>query len=121
MVGDYCLWGESDHPAFGPPASSSITPAGAVHKSRGVVVVRLPRLMEGNGVTPIFRSLQNCQFHHRRLESFEHFNVLYIYIYNSEHYGLSFLDLRMPIFFYKVSLFCIHFYFCMCVMYLTSI
>ena len=32
------------------------------------VVVRLPRLMEGNGVTPIFRSLQNCQFHHRRLE-----------------------------------------------------
>ena len=33
-----------------------------------VVVVRLPRPMEGNGVTPIFRSLQNCQFHHRRLE-----------------------------------------------------
>ena len=34
--------GESDHPAFGPPASlslhltsSSITPAGSVHKSRG--------------------------------------------------------------------------------------
>ena len=45
-----------------------------------VVVVRLPRPMEGNGVTPIFRSLQNCQFHHRRLESLEHFNVLYIYI-----------------------------------------
>ena len=33
-----------------------------------VVVVRLPRPMEGNGVTPIFRSLQNCQFHHRRLD-----------------------------------------------------
>ena len=32
-------------------------------------------------MTPIFRSLQNCQFHHRRLESLEHFNVLYIYIY----------------------------------------
>ena len=45
------------------------------------VVVRLPRPMEGNGATPIFRSLQNCQFHHRRLESLEHFNVLYIYIY----------------------------------------
>ena len=36
------VWGESDHPAFGPPtslslhlASSSITPAGSVHKSRG--------------------------------------------------------------------------------------
>ena len=38
------------------------------------VVVRLPRPMEGNGVTPIFRSLQNCQFHHRRLESYV-FNV----------------------------------------------
>ena len=45
-----------------------------------VVVVRLPRPMEGNGVTPIFRSLQNCQFHHRRLESLEHFNVLDICI-----------------------------------------
>ena len=39
---DPCLWGESDHPAVGPPASislhlasSSITPAGSVHKSRG--------------------------------------------------------------------------------------
>ena len=46
-----------------------------------VVVVRLPRPMEGNGLTPIFRSLQYCQFHHRRLELLEHFNVLYIYIY----------------------------------------
>ena len=39
---DPCLWGESDHPAFGPPASlslhlasNSITPAGSVNKSRG--------------------------------------------------------------------------------------
>ena len=45
---DSCLWGESDHPAFGPPASlslhltsSSITPAGSVHKSRGDSVVRM--------------------------------------------------------------------------------
>ena len=45
-----------------------------------VVVVRLLTPMEGNRVTPIFRSLQNCQFHHRLLESLEHFNVLYIYI-----------------------------------------
>ena len=67
-----------------------------------IVVVRLPRPMEGNGVTPIFKSLQNCQFHHRRLESLEHFNVLYIY--HSEHYGLSFLDFTDAIF-YKVSLF----------------
>ena len=45
---DPCLWGESDHPAFGPPASlslhlasSSITPAGSIHKSRGDNVVRM--------------------------------------------------------------------------------
>ena len=31
---------------------------------------------------------QNCQFHHRRLESFGHFHVLVIY--HSEHYGLFF-------------------------------
>ena len=89
-----------------------------------VVVVRLPRPMEGNGVTSIFRSLQNCQFHHRRLESLEHFNVLDIYINPSEHYGLSFLDLTDAIFL-QGPLFCIHFHFastlCMCVMYLTSI
>ena len=45
---DSCLWGVSNHPAFGPPASlslllasSSITPAGSVHKSRGDSVVRM--------------------------------------------------------------------------------
>ena len=43
---DPCLWGESDHTAFGPLASislhmarNSITPAGSVHKSRGDSVV----------------------------------------------------------------------------------
>ena len=43
---DPCLWGESYHPAFGPPASvslhlasSSITPAGSVHKSKMMCVV----------------------------------------------------------------------------------
>ena len=62
-----------------------------------VVVVRLPRPMEGNGVTPIFRSLQNCQFHHRRLESLEHFNVLDIYIYILRSTTvLHFCTLRMP-------------------------
>ena len=43
------VWGgESDHPAFGPPAiislhltSNSITPARSVHKSRGDSVVRM--------------------------------------------------------------------------------
>ena len=45
---DPSLWGESDHPAFGPPASLSlhlasisITAAGSVHKSRGDSVVQL--------------------------------------------------------------------------------
>ena len=45
---DPCLGGESDHPAFCPPASislhlasTSITPAGSVHKSRGDSVVRM--------------------------------------------------------------------------------
>ena len=33
--------GESDHPAFGPPVSSSITPAGSVHISRGDNVERM--------------------------------------------------------------------------------
>ena len=43
-----CGGGESDHPAFGPPASlsvhlasNSITPTGSVHKSRGDSVVRM--------------------------------------------------------------------------------
>ena len=45
---DPWLWGESDHPAFGPPVSLSlhlvssfITPTGSVHKSRGDSVVRM--------------------------------------------------------------------------------
>ena len=42
---DPCLWEESDHPAFGPPASLSLhmasTPAGHVHNSRGDSVVHM--------------------------------------------------------------------------------
>ena len=33
--------GESDVPACDPPASSAVTPAGSVHKSRGDNVVRM--------------------------------------------------------------------------------
>ena len=43
---NHCWWGESDFPACGPPvsysvhlASSAVTPAGSVHKSRGDNVV----------------------------------------------------------------------------------
>ena len=52
------------------------------------------------------------------------FNVLYIYIYHSEHYGLSFLDLTDDIFlqglpfFVNISIFASTL--CMCVMYLMS-
>ena len=64
---------------------------------RLAVVVRLLRPMEGNGVTPIFRFLQNCQFHHKRLEPLEHFNVLYISIILSTTVS-HFWTLRMPFF-----------------------
>ena len=50
-----CGEGESDHPVFGPTvsislhlASSSITPAGSVHKSRGDSVVRMWVLQRGH-------------------------------------------------------------------------
>ena len=49
---DPCLWGESDHPAFGPPASfsvhlagSAVTSAGSVHKSRGDNVGAVEEMM----------------------------------------------------------------------------
>ena len=74
-----------------------------------VVVVRPPRPMKGNGATPIFRSLLNCQIHYRRLESLEHFNVLYIYIILST---TVVLDLKDAFFFTGSPFFCIHFHFC---------
>ena len=36
---DPCKWGDSDLPTSGLPASSAVTPAGFVHKSRGHNVV----------------------------------------------------------------------------------
>ena len=90
-----------------------------------VVVVRLPRPMEVNGVTLIFRSLQNYQFHHRWLESLKHFNVLHIYIYIILSTTVShFWTLRIrfflqcPFFWYTFLFLQVHF---ACVMYLTSI
>ena len=111
-------------------ASSAVTTAGSVHKSRGCC---LPSEEWCDSNFQIFS--QNCQFHHRRLESLGHFKCVYIYI--------SFWALRSLFFgpygwhfFYKVSLFVyisifiylyiyIYIFFagtlCMCVMYLTSI
>ena len=72
-----------------------------------LLLLAFPRPMEGNEVTPIFRSLQNCQFHHRRLESLAHFNVL-IYIIlsttvsNFGPYGCLFLQC---LFFVYISIF----------------
>ena len=97
-------------------------------KQPSVVVVFLPRPMEGMGrlqFPDIFS--QNCHFHHRRLESLEHLMCL-IYILLSTTVS-HFLDLTDAIFLQGLLLFffffCIHFHFastlCMCVMYLTSI
>ena len=36
---------ESDLPACGPPASSTVTPAVSVHKSRGAYVVAVEEMM----------------------------------------------------------------------------
>ena len=77
-----------------------------------VVVVCLPRPMEGMGrlqFSDLFS--QNCQFHHRRLESLEHLMCLiYILLSTTDSH---FLDLTDAFFFYKVSpFFCIHFHFC---------
>ena len=83
------------------------------HAYSAVVVVRLPRPMKGNGATPIFRSLQNCQFHHRRLEFLEHFNLLiyiyYIYIILGTTVS-QFVPYGCHIFLQRL-LFCIHFHF----------
>ena len=55
---------------------------------------------------------QNCQFHHRLLESLEYFNVPFIY--QSEHYGLIFGPYGWHIIFTRSPLFhffCVHFHF----------
>ena len=69
-----------------------------------VVVVFLPRPMEGMGrlqFSDLFS--QNCQFHHRRLESLEHLMCL-IYILLSTTVS-HFFDLTDAFFFFKVSSF----------------
>ena len=58
--------------------------------SQDVVVVCLPRPMEGMGRLQFHLFSQNCQIHHRLLvELLEHFNV-FLYISHYEHYGLCF-------------------------------
>ena len=85
-----------------------------------VVVVCLPRHMEGMGrlqFSDLFS--QNCQFHHRRLESLEHFNVLDIY--PSEHYGFSFFGpygccfFTRSLFFVYLSILQVHFACVLCI------
>ena len=96
--------------------------ANRVSKRNNVVVVCLPRRMGRLQFSDLFS--QNCQFHHRRLESLEHLMCL-IYILLSTTVS-HFIDLTDAFFLYTRSpFFCIHFHFastlCMCVMYLTSI
>ena len=89
--------------------------------AKGFIVVRLPRHMEGNVVIPIFRSLQNCQFHHKQLESLEHFNVLYIYIILSttvSHFFYltdAFFFTRSPLFLYTFPFLQVHFACVLCI------
>ena len=73
---------------------------------KGDVVVRFPRPMEGKEMTPIFSSLQNGQFHHRRLESLDHLIVVifrYIVLL-FKALRSHFRILKMQYYFY--SLFC---------------
>ena len=91
------------------------------NKSTGFVVC-LPETYGRNGMTPIFRSFQNCQFPHMRQESWEHFNVLLYIILSTT---VSFLEDTI-----LLGLLFIHFVYIskknltstlyMCVMYLTS-
>ena len=76
------------------------------------VVVCLPRPMEGMGRLQFLDLFppQNCQFHHRQLESLEHLMCL-IYILLSTTVS-HFWTLRMPFIFYKVSFFLYTFPFC---------
>ena len=85
-----------------------------------VVVVRLPRPMEGLQFSDPYRTASSTT------GDWSCWNILMcFYIYYSEHYGLSFLDLTDAIFFTRspflvnISIFASTL--CMCVMYLTSI
>ena len=46
----------------------------------GCLVVCFLDIWEERGVTPIFSYLENCQFHHTRLESLKHLIVVPFYI-----------------------------------------
>ena len=79
-----------------------------------VVVVCLPRPMEGMGrlqFSDLFS--QNCQFHHRRLESLEHLMCL-IYILLSTTVS-HFLDLTGAIFLVYISILQVHFACVLCI------
>ena len=76
-----------------------------------VVVVRLPRPMEGNGeFSDPYRTASSTTGGWSRWTIL--MCLIYIYIYPSKHYGLIFGPYGCHIFFYKVSIFCIRFHFC---------
>ena len=73
-------------------------------------VVRLPRPMEGKGVTQIFSSLQNCQSDHMRIESLDHLNVVLVFWYFK--YFRFIFDLKDAILFLQsLPFLCYHFQF----------
>ena len=55
-------------------------PKTPTHSGKIIVVVCLPRPVEGRGDSKFQMFSQNCQFHHRRLESLEHFKCAYYII-----------------------------------------
>ena len=67
--------------------------------------------MEGMGRLNFQIFSQNCQFHHRRMESLEHFNVFLKYLILS--ITVSVLDIKDAILFLQglSFLLCVHFHF----------
>ena len=84
-----------------------------------VVVVHLPRPMEGNGVTSIFRSYRTASSTTGGWSRWYIFNVLYIYIILSTTVS-HFWTLRMPCFtrspfFVYISILQVHFACVLCI------
>ena len=82
-----------------------------------IVVVCLPRPMEGIGrlqFSDLFS--QNCQFHHRRLESLEHLMCLiYILLSTTVSHFLDLTDAFFFFFFVYISILQVHFACVLCI------
>ena len=84
------------------------------HEREEVLLIAFRELWKEWGDSNFHIFSQNCQFHHRRLESLVHFNVFLKIIYHSEHYG-HILDSKDAILFLQCLIFCVHFACALCV------